>query len=42
MRLRQVIVTGTPQVVAQCEKSYTGQYLKAIFEKKKYAYKALI
>jgi excinuclease ABC subunit A len=36
----QVIVTGTPEVVAQCERSYTGQYLKDIFEKKKHAYKA--
>ena len=36
----QVIVTGTPEVVAQCEISYTGQYLKDIFERKKHAYKA--
>ena len=36
----QVIVTGTPEVVAQCEISYTGPYLKDIFERKKHAYKA--
>jgi excinuclease ABC subunit A len=35
----QVIVTGTPEIVAQCEASYTGQYLRAIFERKKHAYK---
>ena len=23
-----IVVTGTPEEVAQCEKSYTGQYLK--------------
>jgi excinuclease ABC subunit A len=36
----QVIVVGTPEVIAQNEQSYTGQYLKAIFERKKHAYKA--
>ena len=36
----QVIVVGTPEVVARCEASYTGQYLRAIFERKKHAYKA--
>lgn len=36
----QVIVFGTPEVVARCDHSYTGQYLKDIFEKKKHAYKA--
>jgi excinuclease ABC subunit A len=36
----KIIVTGTPEVVARCERSYTGQYLKDIFERKKHAYKA--
>ncbi len=36
----QVIVVGTPEVVARCEASYTGQYLRAIFERRKHAYKA--
>ena len=27
-----IVVTGTPEQVAQCERSYTGQYLKKIFE----------
>lgn len=30
-----VVVTGTPEEVAKCEKSYTGQFLKKIFEKEK-------
>ena len=25
-----VVITGTPEEVAACEKSYTGQYLKRI------------
>lgn len=29
-----IVVTGTPEEVAQCERSYTGMYLKRIFEKK--------
>lgn len=29
-----VIAEGTPEAVAQCEKSYTGQYLKKMLEKK--------
>ncbi len=29
-----IVVTGTPEEVAQCEKSYTGMYLKRILEKK--------
>ena len=31
-----VVVSGTPEQVAQCEQSYTGQYLKQIFEKAKH------
>ncbi|MBE6156444.1 MAG: excinuclease ABC subunit UvrA [Firmicutes bacterium] len=30
-----VIITGTPEDVAKCEKSYTGQFLKKIFAKEK-------
>ena len=29
----QIIATGTPRQVAQNEKSYTGQYLKRVFER---------
>ena len=29
----QIIATGTPRQVAQNEKSYTGQYLKKVFER---------
>ena len=28
-----VIATGTPEQIAQCEKSYTGQYLKKVLKK---------
>ena len=28
-----VVCTGTPEQVAQCEKSYTGQYLKPLLER---------
>ena len=28
-----VVACGTPKEVAKCKKSYTGQYLKKIFEK---------
>ena len=28
-----VVTSGTPEEVARCEQSYTGQYLKRIFEK---------
>ncbi len=28
-----VVTSGTPEQVAKCEKSYTGQYLKKIFDK---------
>ena len=31
----QVVVTGTPEEVAKCEKSYTGIYLKKILERDK-------
>ena len=31
----EVIVTGTPEEVAKCEKSYTGMFLKKIFDKEK-------
>jgi len=30
----KVIVTGTPEEVAKCENSYTGQFLKKILDKK--------
>ena len=30
----EIVVEGTPEEVAKCEKSYTGQHLKRIFEKK--------
>ncbi len=30
----EVIATGTPEEVAECERSYTGQYLKKIMKKK--------
>ena len=36
----EIIVVGTPEVIACCERSYTGQYLKGIFERKKHAYRA--
>ena len=36
----EIIVVGTPEVVARCERSYTGQYLRAMFDHKKHAYKA--
>ena len=26
-----IVVTGTPEEVAECEASYTGQYLKTMF-----------
>ena len=28
-----VVATGTPEQVARCEASYTGQYLKKVLEK---------
>ena len=28
----EIVCTGTPESVAQCEKSYTGMYLKKILE----------
>ncbi len=31
----EVVAVGTPEEVAQCERSYTGQYLKKYFEKRK-------
>ena len=30
----EIIATGTPEEVAKCERSYTGQYLKKIMKKK--------
>ena len=30
-----IVCTGTPEEVARCEKSYTGKYLKQIFERQK-------
>ena len=32
-----VVTTGTPEEVAECEKSYTGQFLKKILEENKNA-----
>jgi len=29
-----VVVCGTPEDVAACEESYTGQYLKRVLEKR--------
>ena len=29
----QIVATGTPEQVAQCEGSYTGKYLKKVLEK---------
>ncbi len=29
----EIVCTGTPEEVAQCKKSYTGQYLKKVLEK---------
>mgnify|MGYP002855409581 CR=1 FL=1 len=31
----QIIAQGTPQEVAKCKKSFTGQYLKVIYDKEK-------
>jgi excinuclease ABC subunit A len=31
----KIIVTGTPEKVAQCERSYTGQYIKELLERMK-------
>ena len=28
-----IVVAGTPEEVVQCEKSYTGQYLKKMLER---------
>ncbi len=33
-----VIATGTPEEIAECENSYTGQYLKPMLEKAAYFY----
>ena len=30
-----VVATGTPEQIAQTEESYTGRYLKKLFEKEK-------
>ena len=30
-----IVATGTPEDVSKCENSYTGQFLKKIFEKEK-------
>jgi len=30
-----VIATGTPKEIAKCEESYTGQFLKKIFDNEK-------
>ena len=29
----EIVATGTPEQVARCERSYTGQYLKKILER---------
>jgi excinuclease ABC subunit A len=34
----EVIVAGTPELVANSEISYTGKYLKEIFERRGHAY----
>ncbi len=31
----EILCTGTPEQVAKCERSYTGQYLKKVLEKEK-------
>lgn len=31
----EIVCTGVPEKIADCEKSYTGQYLKKLFEKEK-------
>jgi excinuclease ABC subunit A len=31
----EVVICGTPEQVAQCERSYTGQYLKEVLERAK-------
>ena len=31
----EIVAVGTPEEVAECEKSYTGQYLKRMFDKRK-------
>ncbi len=36
----EIIVFGTPEVIARSERSYTGQYLKDMFERKKHSYKS--
>ncbi|VEF46998.1 excinuclease ABC subunit A [Bacillus freudenreichii] len=37
-----VVVTGTPEKVAECQESYTGQYLKPILERDRARMKRLI
>ncbi|WEV57781.1 excinuclease ABC subunit UvrA [Ligilactobacillus acidipiscis] len=32
----QIVVTGTPEEVADCKESYTGQYLRGVLEKSKH------
>lgn len=31
----EILCAGTPEQVAKCERSYTGQYLKKVLEKEK-------
>ena len=31
----EILCTGTPEQIAKCERSFTGQYLKKVFEKEK-------
>ncbi|HEX5565078.1 MAG TPA: excinuclease ABC subunit UvrA, partial [Sporosarcina sp.] len=38
----QIIVTGTPEEVAACESSYTGQYLKPILERDRQRMKDMV
>ena len=36
----EIIVVGTPEVIAQCDYSHTGQYLRQMFERRNHPYKA--
>ena len=36
----EIIVVGTPEVIAQCDHSHTGQYLRQMFERRNHPYKA--
>ena len=36
----QIIVVGTPEVIAQCEQSHTGHFLRELFDRRNHAYKS--